>query len=55
MPEPVINEDELIGFILRKTSFDHSLAYDEVRSVLDAEMDFLKRKGLVEESDATKR
>ena len=55
MSEPVINEDELIGYILRKTSFSHSLTYEEVRSVLDAEMDFLKGKGLIEKVDTAER
>lgn len=49
MSEPVINEDELIGYIMRKTGDSHSLYYDDVRAVLDAEMEFLKEKGLVEE------
>lgn len=48
MSEPVINEDELIGYILRKTSYSHSLTYEEVRSVLDAEIDFLKEKGIAD-------
>jgi len=46
MLEPVINEDELIGYIMRKTSFSHSLTYDEIRSVLDAEIEFLQEKGI---------
>ena len=48
MSESVINEDELIGYIMRKTSHSHSLNYDEVRSVLDAEMEFLQEKGIAE-------
>lgn len=48
MSEQTINEDELIGYILRKTSYSHSLTFEEVRAVLDAEMDFLKSKGLAE-------
>ena len=51
MPEPVINEDELIGYILRKTSYSHSLTYEEVRSVLDAEIDFLKEKGIADTAE----
>lgn len=55
MSKPVINEDELIGYILRKTSYSHILTYEEVRSVLDAEMDFLKEKGLIEKADTAER
>ena len=49
MGEPIINEDELIGYIMRKTGDSHSLYYDDVRAVLDAEMDFLKEKGIAED------
>jgi len=49
--EPIINEDELIGYIARKASEEHDilLNYDDIRIVIDLEMDFLKEKGLVEE------
>lgn len=47
--EPVVNEDEMIGFIMRKTSRNHSLSYDEVKAILDAEIEFLKEKGIAEE------
>lgn len=49
MDEKTINEDELIGYIMRKTSFNHSLSYAEVKSVLEAEMEFLKEKGIAVE------
>ena len=45
---PEINEDELIGYIMRKTGEEHTLYYEDVRAVLDAEMEFLKEKGLAE-------
>jgi len=46
-----INEDELIGYIMRKCYADdsHVLSYDEVRSVLDIEHEFLRSKGLIED------
>lgn len=43
--EQEINEDELIGSIMRRTT-DLRLEYEEVKAVLDAEMDFLKEKGI---------
>lgn len=43
-----INEDELVGYIMRKTGDDHNLCYEEVRAVLDAEIEFLKEKGIAE-------
>lgn len=46
-----INEDELVGYIMRKTA-DKSLCYGEVRAVLDAELDFLESKGIAGESEA---
>lgn len=52
MLEPVINEDELIGYIMRKTSSMHSLTYDEIRSVLDAEIEFLQGKGIAKADTA---
>ena len=33
-----VNEDELVGYIMRKTGDDHNLCYEEVRAVLDAEI-----------------
>ena len=43
-----INEDELIGYILRKTSRDHCLTYEEVRNVLDVELEYLIEKGIAD-------
>lgn len=43
MSKKTINEDELVGYILRKTK-DSNLYYEDVRAVLDAEMEFLKSK-----------
>lgn len=45
-----VNEDELIGYIMRKTGRDHTLYYEDVRAVLDAELDFLREKGIVKEA-----
>jgi len=45
MSEPTINEDELVGYIMRKTE-EHRLDYEEVRAVLDAELDYLKEQGI---------
>lgn len=47
---PTINEDELMGYIMRKTA-DRSLFYDDVRAVIDAEMEYLKSKEIAEESE----
>jgi len=44
-----INEDELIGYILRKTNDDHQLDYDEVQAVLNSELKYLESKGLIED------
>lgn len=49
MGEETINEDEMIGFIMRKTATDHTLYYDDVRAVLNAEMEFLKQKGIAKD------
>lgn len=43
-----VNEDELVGYIMRKTVDDHNLCYEEVRAVLDAEIEYLKEKGIIE-------
>jgi len=51
MSEPIINEDEMIGYIMRKISDKHQLTYEEVRGVLDAEMDFLKEKGVADTAE----
>lgn len=51
MSEPIINEDEMIGYIMRKLSDKHQLTYEEVRGVLDAETDFLKEKGIADTAE----
>lgn len=55
MPEPEkekendLNQDELLGFILRKTTeMDLRLTYEEVQSVIDAETEFLRNKGFID-------
>jgi len=40
----------LVGYIMRKTS-DKSLCYEDVRAVLDAELDFLESKGIAEQKE----
>ena len=47
-----INEDELVGYILRKANeLDDAmiLSYDIVRLILDLEMEFLSEKGIATE------
>lgn len=46
MGEKLVNEDEMIGYILRSISNEHLLDYEEVRAVLDAELDYLTYKGI---------
>lgn len=50
---PEVNEDELVGYIMRKVASDEedwlNLTYKEVRAVLDAELDFLVEKGIAHE------
>lgn len=45
-----INEDELVGYVMRKVNEekDLNLMYEEVRFILDAEMEFLKEKDVAE-------
>lgn len=46
---PEVNEDELVGYIMRTVAEQedyHNLTYNEVRSVLDAELAFLIEKGI---------
>lgn len=44
-----VNEDELVGYIIRTAHEDGiRLTYEEVNAVLNAEMDFLASKGLVD-------
>ena len=47
-PEPELNQDEMTGFILRRTSERHSLTYEEVQAVLDAETEYLRQKGFID-------
>jgi len=46
----VINEDELIGFIARKTEY-LNLTYEEINAVLEAHLEFLFNKELAEFDD----
>ena len=49
---PEVNEDELVGYIMRAVAEQedyHNLTYNEVKSVLDAELAFLIGKGIVHE------
>ncbi len=54
MPEPTINEDELIGYIMRTVNKekDMNLMYEEVRNILDAHINFLIEKGVAEKGDS---
>jgi|SRR5699024_1050466 len=52
-PSVEYNEDELVGYIMRKTS-SINLTYEEVRAVLDAELDFLATKGITEHGGGAK-
>ena len=49
---PEVNEDELVGYVLRAVAEQkdyHNLTYNEVRAVLDAELDFFIEKGIAHE------
>lgn len=49
---PEVNEDELVGYIMRKVASNEdwfNLTYKEVRAVLDAELAFLIEKGIAHE------
>lgn len=55
MPEPEkqqeseLNQDEMAGFILRRLSESGlSLSFEEVNAVIDAETEFLKQKGFID-------
>jgi hypothetical protein len=51
--EITINEDELVGFIIRK-AYDYDglrLEYEEVRAVLDLEQEYLKNKGIAKDEN----
>ena len=52
MSEPVINEDELVEYIMEKAGYKLMLTSKEVRAVLDAEMEYLKEKGIAEADTA---
>lgn len=45
--EKELNEDEMTGYILRVTS-ERTLVYEDVKAVLDAETEFLRMKGFIE-------
>lgn len=47
--EEELNQDEMIGFIMRATH-NQGLTYEGVRSVLDAEEQFLIHKGYIDEN-----
>lgn len=50
MSEPVINEDEMIGFIMRKGSENgEKLDFDSVVSVLAYQIMFYQEKGLIDD------
>lgn len=43
-----INQDELIGFIMRATQ-EHDMRFSDVKAVLDAEEAFLVSRGYMDE------
>lgn len=45
--QPEVNMDELVGYVMRNTA-DKTLYYEDVKAVLDAEVEFLKSKGLAQ-------
>lgn len=53
MEDVVINDDEMMGYIIRKASEDDGVAlnYDDVKTVLDAQDKFFESKGLIEAVD----
>jgi hypothetical protein len=51
-----LNEDELVGFIIRNAWEENiKLDYETVLAVLAGQMDFYKEKGLVPEADTAER
>lgn len=49
MSEPVINEDEMVGFIMRQAHENgEKLNYDSVTSVLAYQIMFYEEKGLID-------
>ncbi|WP_027964731.1 hypothetical protein [Halalkalibacillus halophilus] len=47
-PTGELNEDELIGYIMRNTTGQH-LTYENVQAVLVAETHYLRDKGFIED------
>lgn len=48
-PEPALNEDEMIGYIMRRIAeAEHLLTYEEVQAVIDAETEYLRKKGFID-------
>lgn len=45
--EETLNVDEMSGYILRVISDKFSLTYEEVTAVLDAETEYLRKKGFI--------
>lgn len=52
MEEVVINDDEMMGFIMRQVGIEGvSMSYRDIDLILSAQMKFLREKGLVVEVD----
>ena len=52
--EPTVNEDELIGYIMRTVADEQeycNLTYKDVRAILDAELDYLIEQGIASEKE----
>lgn len=48
-PEPELNEDEMIGYIMRRIAeAGHLLTYEEVQAVIDTETEYLREKGFID-------
>jgi len=48
-PEPELNEDEMIGDIMRRMAeAGHLLTYEEVQAVIDTETEYLRKKGFID-------
>ncbi|MFS8630096.1 MAG: pilus assembly protein PilM [Bacillales bacterium] len=44
-----LNEDEMIGYIMRRIAeAEHLLTYEEVQAVIDAETEYLRKKGFID-------
>ena len=50
VPKKTINEDELIGYIIRRIheEKDDNVYYEDVKAILDTQIEFLKEKGIAE-------